>query len=94
MPSLLRTSYIGFVADDHQAGCYPNARLQWRAASQCSDCQNQFKRRSNRALGVVFVRLRIAKINYGSVAISLGHETVVPVYCLSDASVITFGSLA
>ena len=88
---LLRASRIGYIADDYEASCNPDARLQWRAVSQCSHRRNQFKRRSNRTLRVVLVRLRIAKINYGSVAVRVGHESVVPTDGLSDAAVIAFG---
>ena len=46
---LLRASRIGYIADNYEASCNPDARLQWRAVSQCSYRRNQFKRRSNRS---------------------------------------------
>ena len=91
MPRCCAPPRIGYIADDHEASGNADARLQRRARFQCSHRRNQFKRRSNRALRVVLVRLRIAKINDGSVAIRVGDESVVPTGGLSDAAVIAFG---
>ena len=76
--ALLRTSPIGHIADDHEASGNPDSRLQRRARFQRGHRRDQFKCRSNRMLRVVLMRLRIAKINYGSVAVRVGHESVVP----------------
>ena len=51
--ALLRASRIGHITDDHEAGGDPDPRLQRRGRSQRSHCGHQFKRRANRALGIV-----------------------------------------
>ena len=89
--ALLRIFPIGCIADDHEASGNADARLQRRARFQRSHRRDQFKCRSNRALRVVLVRLRIAKINYGSVAVRVGDKSVVPTGRLNDAAVIALG---
>ena len=74
--------------------CNPDSRLQWRAVSQRSHRRNQLKCRSNRTLRVVLARLRIAKINYGGVAVRVSDESVVPTGDLSDAPVIALDDFA
>ena len=85
---------IGDVADDNEAGGNSDARLRRRARLQCPHRRNQFKRRSNRTLGVVLVRLRITKINDGCVAVRVGDESFVPPDRLNDTIVIALDNLA
>ena len=94
MPRSCASPASGHLADDHEAGGNPDPRLQRRARLQCSHRRHQFKRRSNRALGIVLVRFRIAKINYGSVAVRVGDESVVPTSRFNDAAVIASDNLA
>ena len=91
---LLRASRICHLTDDHEAGGNPDPRLQRRGRFQRGRCRDQFKRRANRALGIVLVRFRIAKIEYRSVPVGVCDESVVPTSRFSDAAMIASDNLA
>jgi hypothetical protein len=92
--ALLRVSRSDQIANDNQPGCDANTGLQRRALVQCGHRHNQFKSRSNCALRVVLVRVGIAKINNGSVAVRMGYKTLVPPGRLNETSVVTLDNLA
>ena len=73
--ALVRAFRIAHIADDHEARGNPDPRLQRRGRFQSGHRRDQFKCRSNRTLGIVLVRFRIAKTNYSSVPVGVRDET-------------------
>ena len=91
MPRSCAPPGTSYLTDNHEASGNPDPRLQWRGRLQRSHRRDQFKCRSNRTVGIVLVRFRIAKINYRSVPVRVGDESVVPTSRFNDAAMIAFG---
>ena len=94
MPRSCAPPGVSHLTDDHEAGGNPDPRLQWRGCLQRSRCRHQIQSRANRALGIVLVRFRIAKIEYRSVPVRVGDLSVVPTSRFSDAAMIASDNLA
>ena len=72
--SLLRLARADKIADDHQPGGDSNARVE-RLASGCVELSDAFDQRQagpDRTFGVIFVGLRIAKVDEHAVAHEFG----------------------
>jgi hypothetical protein len=83
------------IADDHQPGGDPDARLQFdgphiEAADRVDDTQP----RPDRPLGIVLMRSWVAEIDQHAVAHVLGDETVESGYHLGNRTVIRADDLA
>ena len=91
--ALLRASCIGDLTDDYQAGGNPDPRLQRRKQFQRGNSRDQFKGPTNRTLGIVLVRFRIAKIEYGSIPVGVRDESLVPTSRFDDTAMIASDDL-
>jgi len=73
--SLLRRAFPDQIADDHQPGGDPDARLQFDGIDmEAADGVDSAQPRPYRPLGVVLMRLRVAEINQNAVAHIPGDE--------------------
>jgi len=75
-------------ADDHQPGGNPDPRMELFGLIELRHPTDQRQPAPRRALGVVLVRLRIAKIDQDAVAHVAGDKPAKPFDCLSDAAMV------
>jgi hypothetical protein len=84
---LLGRSGTDEIADNHEPGRDPDSHLQGRTGVRCEfrNHLNKIEPGANCALGIMFMRLRIAEIDEHPIAHLLGHEPVEPGDRLRDA---------
>ena len=85
---LLRGARSDQVADDDEPRGDADAALQRRLGGERSHRGDEFERRPYRALGVIFVRLRISEIDERTVAHVLGDEPAEALDALRNALLI------
>jgi hypothetical protein len=86
--ALLSHSRSNQIADDNNAGRNADACLQYNRRLQCADGRDQLQTCAHRALGVILVGSRIAKIHEHPVAHVLRDETTEAAHGISDAFLI------
>jgi hypothetical protein len=72
----------------------PDAGLQWSGCLQCTDRCDQLQPGAHRPLGIIFVRLRIAKVDQYAVAHVLRYESAEATHGLGNAFLIGRNDLA
>jgi hypothetical protein len=88
-PLLLRRPLANQIADDHQPGSDPDARLELDGFDiEATDSVDRAQPRSHCPLGIVLMRLWVAEINQYAVAHVPGDEAVEPGDDLGDGAVI------
>src|SRR3954452_24265877 len=92
--TLLRGRRSDQVADHNEAGRNADSGLQRNRRLEHAHCRGQLQPRPDRPLGIVLMRLRIAKIHQHTVAQVLCHEAVETAHDLGDAFVIGRNDLA
>ena len=74
---LLRRAFADQIADDHQPGGDPDARLQLDGFDiEATDSVDDAQPRPDRPLGIVLMRSRVAEIDQNAVAHVLGDKAV------------------
>ena len=92
---LLRRAFADQIADDHQPGGDPDARLQLDGFDiEATDRVDHAQPRPDRPLGIVLVRSRIAEIDQHAVAHVLGDKAVEAPTTLGNGAVIGGDDLA
>jgi hypothetical protein len=85
---LLRSARSDQVANDHEARCDTDPRLQGRVGLQITYCRDQLQPCPDGSFGVVLVGLRIAEVDQNAVAHVLRYEAAKAAYGLRDAFLI------
>ncbi len=92
---LLRRSFADQIADDHQPGGDPDARVELGGIDvEASDSFDHPQPRPDRSLGIILMGSRVAEINQDAVAHVFGDKTVEPRDHLGDSAVIGGDDLA
>jgi len=85
----LRRSFANQIADNHQPGGNPNARLEPDGFDiEATDSVDRAEPRSHRPLGIVLMRSRVAEINQHPVAHEFSDKAIVLADTLIHGSVI------
>jgi hypothetical protein len=91
----LRRAFADQIADDHQPGGDPDARLEFDGFDiKATDSVDGSQRRPDRALRIILMRSRVAKIDQDAVAHILGDKAIEPGDHLGDGAVIRGNDLA
>ena len=92
---LLRRAFADQIADDHQPGGDPDARLQLDGFDiEATDGVDHAQPRPDRPLGIVLMRPRVAEIDQDAVAHVLRDKAVEPPDDFGDGAVISGDDLA
>ena len=92
---LLGRAFADQVADDHQSGGDPDARLELdRLDIEAADRVDGCEPRPHRPLGIILMRLRVAEIDQHAIAHIPGDEAIEPGDDFADGAVIGGDDLA
>ena len=92
---LLRRAFTDQVADDNQPGGDPDSGLQSDGFDiEAADRVDDAEPRSDRALGIILMRLRVTEISQNSVAHVSRDETIEPGDDFGDRAVVHADDLA
>jgi len=85
----LRRAFADQIADDHQPGGDPDARLELDGfESEATHCVDQTQPRPDRPLGIILMRSRVTEIDQDAVARIFGDKAVQPGDDLGDGALI------
>ena len=92
---LLRRAFADQIADDHQPGGDPDARLELYGFDiEATDRVDDTQPRPDRPLGIVLMRSRVAEIDENAVAHVLGDKAIEPGDDFGDRAMICSDDLA